>query len=272
MSTLVEIRFLVFPTGRSFHQNLDVALTWGQAKLLVFQKWNQEWGSADSSDSMKFIHAGRVLADNTKIEEVATISTESIVTVHVVVKKTQPQVTPTNAHVVEETATAQQDDIWDSNIHFHGCTFSEEEVSELRFVFSKRKGDDGKMTTTDVNKFLQHYWKWMKQQKYKDTENFPVDELQRIQRRILSPDEQRVTCDQFLQIFFLFDNHTPDDCCPHGAKSRVERATQELHKCVKPDSQFASQIFDTVFRKIDADNDGTLSCKEVELFFLHVFL
>jgi hypothetical protein len=43
--------------------------------------------------------------------------------------------------------------------------------------------------------------------------------------------------------------------------------TEELHKSLHPDSQLNAGMFENVFRSVDADGDGVLTCQEMELLF-----
>jgi len=165
-----------------------------------------------------------------------------------------------NAAETEHT----EEELSDS-FHFHGCFFNQEELTEMTTIFNRKKGTDDKMSFSDVQSFLKVYWKWMERNKYHEGQDFPTETLSEIKKKLLSGTE-RVSFEQFLEIFFLFDCRTPEDVCPHGEKPRVHRATEELHKCITEDS-FQEETFEKIFGKMDTDSDGRLSCKEVELFF-----
>jgi len=162
-----------------------------------------------------------------------------------------------------------QDEIedWGRNVHFHGCFFNEDEAQQVAIVFDKKKGADNMMEFTDVHMFLRHYWKWLGSNNHRGTDDkFPMDRLMSVKKQVVGS-RKRVTLNEFRQIFFLFDNNSPTHTCPHGAKDRVQRATEELHRSIEPDEVFQNEKFNRMFSTFDKDNDGSLSCSELELFY-----
>jgi len=160
---------------------------------------------------------------------------------------------------------------WDSNIHFHGCVFNEQEVEDLKIVFDK-KAKEGRMNFSDVRLFFEHYWKWINKNNFKhhivtNNNEFPLAHLNLVNSRVLKEENESLTYDQFVILFFLFDNNTPENQCPHGEKPRVKRSTEEMHKTLRPNTDFASSLFDNLFEELDLNKDGSLSCKEVELLY-----
>jgi len=122
-------------------------------------------------------------------------------------------------------------------------------------------------------------------------------EFAKIKRRVNGRARSPVNFVQFLQIFFLFDNNTPCDACPHGSRDRIFEATKQLHKSLESKeeapttptpftapSQSPSVVellgaqesssqevdanaFEQLFHLIDRNHDQFLSCQELEMFF-----
>jgi len=65
----------------------------------------------------------------------------------------------------------------------------------------------------------------------------------------------------------LFDNNSSPESCPHGTKERVLRATEQLHRTISPTESIKNETFEQIFKRIDKDSDGVLSCRELELFY-----
>ncbi len=49
--------------------------------------------------------------------------------------------------------------------------------------------------------------------------------------------------------------------------SLLQFSTQQLHRAILPETDFAADVFDTVFNDVDRDADGVLSCQELELLY-----
>lgn len=118
--------------------------------------------------------------------------------------------------------------------HLHGCVFNEEEAEQMKIIFQRKKGQDDLLDMVDIQKFLEVYWKWMIRNQYHSTctllntlnqiandKPFPKSLLDEIKQKVLK-NVSRASYEQFLQIFFLFDNDAPERTCPHGARARVE--------------------------------------------------
>jgi len=286
----ITVRFLLFPGGQqfvlSFNSNENVTIQ--NVKKKIVENWTQDLLPNNpfiSIDDIKLIFSGQILKDNellyAAIKPNDGAQIKDLTTIHIVLNKTlsksipddkKPQQTAQNIIDQEQTQQDEEQSImdWDSNIHFHGCLYDEEEAEKLHFVFEK-KSKDSTMSILEVEKFLRTYWRWMASNNYKhhvcnNNNEFPLEHFNDVKARVLVGTD-RVTCDQFFQIFFLFDNDAPENECPHGSIERVKRSTEELHKALQPDTQFADEVFDDVFNSIDLDQDGKLSCKEVELLY-----
>jgi len=290
------LRFLLFPGGQEFTVSVPVSNTFLQVK----QRLIASWPSVVTHDfaislpvQLRLIFSGKVLDDSTIVEDLLRTCSDvsSPVTVHLVARalteqeriihaeanpdphnntETKTACTCGREHATynEDTEQEEWQPDWGKGIHFHGCTFNEEELSQLRTVFSKRADHTNTIAFTDVHAFLRSYWKWMRANKHKEEqEEFPMRVLMQVKHRVLGGSEQRASFDHFLRIFFLFDNNTPADTCPHGEKPRVMRATEELHKSLKPSTNFDQAMFDNVFTSIDGDKDNVLTCQELELLF-----
>jgi hypothetical protein len=92
-------------------------------------------------------------------------------------------------------------------------------VSKIRIIFDKKKGEDNRIAFSEIEQFLKVYWRWMERNKYHETAPFPENLLLDIKSQLSLQDS--ATCEEFLQVFFLFDNPTPQEVCPHGYKERV---------------------------------------------------
>jgi len=261
---LFSIRFLVFPNGEQFTQSFSCTTTFATVKKILIEKWiNLQF---PNHEQVKLIYCGKVVEEHQIVQDVLRESQTEIPTVHIVLKKKLPQnCTPTIEVNVEEVAKPI---VENSEWHMHGCTFNDDEAQQMKVIFQKKKGTDDKISFDEIVKFLQVYWKWMSRNKYRESaESFPMQNLDAIKIRVLR-EADRASYDQFLQIFFLFDNCTPEEICPHGKKDRVQKATEALHHALKgTQTSFATELFDQLYKKVDIDNDGILSCKEVELFF-----
>jgi hypothetical protein len=92
---------------------------------------------------------------------------------------------------------------------------------------------------SEVESFLQVYWGWQhsehnpvrqqqqQQQQPQEQTAFPSTNLEALRARVIGSNNNNnstneVTLRQFLEIFFLFDNQTPNTPCQHGQKERVK--------------------------------------------------
>jgi len=277
------LRFLVFPSGIQFTSDVLPSSSVLQVKQSIALQWPSALDPLENVAQLRLIYSGHELQDTQILSDVLQLDNSNekpanesnIHTVHVVVRKSvSDQGINNNNNIVHNNVESEANTEKDTELdvpmdwHIHGCTFNEEEAEQLNVVFQKKKGEDNKMPWKEICKVLNDYWKWSAIHKFHDANlKFPTQEMAHIKEKVL-PDEDRATQEQFLSIFFLFDNHTPESTCPHGHKSRVLRATEELHKALMgTDHAFDISTFECVFQRIDQDSDGILNCKEVELFF-----
>jgi len=280
---MFAVRFLVFPSGVQFTSEVLPSSSVIQVKQTILQHWPSTLEPLESETQLRLIYSGHELQDSQILSDVLQLDNSSekttnsnnnesnVHTVHVVVRKSHNSTSErVNNNNKSQTQTTQDDSTMEVPMdwHIHGCTFNEEETDQLGIVFQRKKGADNKMPWNEVSKVLHDYWKWSVVNKFHDPNlKFPTQEMINIRTTVLQ-EEDRATLEQFLSIFFLFDNHTPESVCPHGNKNRVMRDTEELHKALMgTDHDFDQQIFEHVFQKIDRDSDGVLNCKELELFF-----
>jgi len=256
MSLQAQVRFLLFPSGKEFTKLFPVETTFLKVKNSIFTEWPANFPPLSSLDELRLIHSGRIIEEKQTVQEVFKITENDVsVTVHITIKRRSPSL-PKAAPVEEE-----------ETIHYHFCGIDEEEVSMINAIFEKKKGQDDKIAFAEVEKFLKAYWTWMKRNNFKDSAcPFPAETLLALKTKIIGP-EDRNTRDQFRQVFYLFDNVSSEHKCPHGEKPRVQFSTQQLHHSIQPDSEFCLEIFDIVFKDVDKDGDGVLSCKELELLY-----
>jgi len=280
VTTEHALRFLVFPRGQEFTFSFPISTTVEDVKTALIARWPKDAIDCNGvvlavRSQLRLIFSGRVLEDHITIENLlhTCSDTSAAITLHVVLRAVTEeerqilQNQQQNSQAPEEESENEWEPEWGKGIHFHGCTFNEEELEQLRTVFAKKQDEQKTITFTDVHAFLRSYWKWMRTNKHKEeAEEFPMQTMMGVKQRVIGRN-QRVTLDQFLRVFFLFDNRTPCDACPHGQKPRAQRATEELHKTLKPDSHFCDDIFNRVFASIDIDHDNMLTCQELELLF-----
>jgi len=298
----ISVRFLLFPSQKELIRQINSSNTFGQIKIWLISHETQVLTDVMESE-MRFIYCGKVVNDSQTLEELRQMSKDkSQVTIHLVVRSrqtAQPQqsqsqgVRPTSlpidilhpiyfnttnnsnnsnnennhAETPQHSPTQEEIEDWGRNIHFHGCFFNEEEAHQVAVVFDKKKGADEMMDFTDVHMFLRHYWKWLGSNNHRAAiDKFPMDRMMSVKKSVVGS-RKRVSLREFRQIFFLFDNNSSTDTCPHGSKERVKRATEELHRSIEPDEAFQNERFDHMFSLLDKDHDGSLSCCELELFY-----
>jgi len=269
MSQQATVRFLLFPSGQEVTKVFPIETTFLVVKNTLCNEWPTNFPAMSTNDELRLIHSGKMIEEKQTVQEVFKITSQdnTSVTVHIAIKKntTKPAPAPTQqpTPVASECCNHSEEEL-----HFHYCPINEEEVSMVARIFEKKKGTDGKMLFTEVEKFLKTYWNWMKRNNFKQaTSAFPAQQLAELKQK-LAGDSDRLTKDEFREFFYLFDNSdTPEQKCPHGEKLRVQFATRILHSSIDPETEFKADIFDCVFATVDRDADGILSCSELELLY-----
>ena len=89
----------------------------------------------------------------------------------------------------------------------------------------------------------------------------------RLKRDILGANNERLTSEQFVQIYCLFESNGHSHTCPDGNKERVKQAVEILHSNLKPGTSFPEETFNEVFNRVDTNLDGNLNCEEIDLLF-----
>jgi len=155
-------------------------------------------------------------------------------------------------------ATGEQE----ADVHFHAVTVSERELGEFRAIFDKKKGADGLIALATVRMVLQSYWRFIHREGFEATPRpFPEERLEQLRRKVDAAGG--LTLDQFLTVFYLFDNAASEEPCVHGDKERVRLATAQLHSVMQPQHDFYHDRFEQIFSLVCGDeNQQTLTCKE----------
>jgi len=261
-----NVRFLLFPSGKEFTKTFPIDSTFQQVKSSLFNEWPKNLPTVSSVDELRLIHSGRIIEENQKVKDVFKITTEDNVsiTVHIAIRRTPTQKPSSPIQPTEVIIPPTEEE----EFHHHFCGIDEEEVNMISVIFEKKKGKDGKLLFTEVEKFLKTYWLWMRRNNFKEShQEFPNSYLLSLKTELIGEND-RLSKDEFRQFFYLFDNGaTEQRKCPHGEKPRVRFSAEQLHYCIAPDSEFCSDLFDNVFKTVDRDSDGILSCTELELLY-----
>ncbi len=72
-------------------------------------------------------------------------------------QREQPQSPP---HSEEDEGNSSSSE-GEEELHYHGALFHEDEIGDLKNVFEKKKGEDNKISFSDLYRFLKAYWKWL---------------------------------------------------------------------------------------------------------------
>lgn len=167
----------------------------------------------------------------------------------------------------DPTASSAED------MHFHAVTVGEREFKEFQEIFDRKKGPDGRMACNVVRMVLQSYWRFIHREGFAQVTPgerivFPQHRLDALQRKVGATPEVGMTLDQFLTVFYLFDNSASNEPCIHGERERVRMACAQLHACIQPQHDFYHDRFEELFSMVCSDeNSHTLTCKEMELLY-----
>mmetsp|Transcript_364 Transcript_364/g.503 ORF Transcript_364/g.503 Transcript_364/m.503 type:complete len:157 (+) Transcript_364:493-963(+) len=122
------------------------------------------------------------------------------------------------------------------------------------------------MSFEKVHSFLRTYWRFTHRQQSGASTTcpaFPTRAFFELRRRVGTAS---VTLEQFLELFFLFDNKAPDETCVHGARPRVEQATRQLHAQMCATRPFDETTFNAVWTHVARDA-ALLSCRQLDLLY-----
>lgn len=266
--------------------NVPSSVQCGELKQLLQENWSKDSPPIVDLENLKLIHSGKVVEKHTTVADLLASTQDGVSLVinvfnrSVSASRSVPLPNPFSGKAApspdeslpkpsEEELKSNAPIEWGENIHFHGCFFNEEEAAQVKMVFDKKKSANGKISKREVEKFLRAYWNWMKHNpEYKGHDSeFPLAQFEEVYDRVAVDKEEFMTCNQFRSVFFLFDNNTPDEKCPHGAKDRVKQASEQLQQAIAPNLEFPNTLFELLFAQIDRDSDGLLGCQEMELLY-----
>jgi len=271
----IAVRFLLFPNGQEYIFRSSDSTSFAEIKKQLLQEWPPNFGEIETVGQLKFIHSGKVIQDEQTLKDVFKPDNNGKnepVTIHVFIRKpadTTPSTTASTQNVTSTPNTSGDTTgvHTTSDIHVHASLFGEEgEVAYLKQIFDKKKGDDGKIALVELYTFLKTYWHWLAETGHiSANREFPSKRFFRLKKKYVG-DGDRVTCEQFVTIYFLVDSKTSRQQCPHGIKELVHRAAVELHRNLNPPCHWEQSRFETLFSRCDKDADGILSCRELDLF------
>jgi len=270
-------------------------------KCHMLRAWPLKWPRARVPTDMRFIFLGKELKDEDNMEEIRKRASTAEPTVHLVVRErniaspgSTPQTTPTvhyagspvkvregplipkppgmdddDSDERENDENQPEEEELEAAAHFHAVTVSEREMSEFRLIFDKKKGADGLITVSTVRMVLQSYWRFIHREGFEPNPGpFPEERLSSLCRKIKAEDD-KLTLDQFLTVFYLFDNAAAEEPCIHGERERVRIATSQLHSVLQPSHEFYHDKFEELFALVcgQDENQQHLTCKEMELLY-----
>lgn len=221
-------------------------------KHSLIRGWPIKWPRARQASDLRFIFLGKEVQDSDKLQELKNRTKSSdVVTIHLVIRErnpgspTTPQMpSPAKIHRTpirqpnfdqednkekETEPPSEEEQVQEP--HFHAVTVSEKELNEFRMIFDRKKGADGLIAMGTVRAVLQSYWKFIHREGFEVDQGqpFPENRLEELRRKVEASEDKGLTLDQFLSIFYLFDNLASEEKCIHGDKERVRIATSQLH-------------------------------------------
>ncbi len=272
----------------------------------LLRAWPLRYPRARSPTDLRIIFLGKELRDDELVADLRARSHSDYVVVHLIVRERVPgspgtPTTPTvhyanspvrvrsgplmGAEDATSPATAAAgnavpsspaapassapavDEDEEAEAHFHAVTVSERELTEFRAIFDKKKGSDGLIAVATVRTVLQSYWRFIHREGFEaNLGPFPEERLEKLRRKVDA--SNGLTLDQFLTVFYLFDNVASEEPCVHGARERVRMATAQLHALMQPQHDFYHDKYEQLFALVCSDeNQQTLTCKEMELLY-----
>eukprot|EP01119_Soliformovum_irregulare_P014181 TRINITY_DN3866_c0_g1_i2.p1 TRINITY_DN3866_c0_g1~~TRINITY_DN3866_c0_g1_i2.p1 ORF type:complete len:301 (+),score=61.91 TRINITY_DN3866_c0_g1_i2:167-1069(+) len=273
MTTIV--RFLFFPRGNSVNLTVPTSHTFGQIKQDLINEQVKELEGIANGNQFKLIYSGRVIDDDDQISTKFTPDQlnngDGPITIHVMKNRTpsKPTIPATlpSPTIAEESNNVNSSSAVEEpvDIHYHGMFWGDDDAELFEKLFAKEKGHDGLIGMEKALKFLQTYWMWMSRRNLQDrTKPFPTEQVVDIRRKYIG-DVDRITTEQFLKLFFLFDHPSSDHSCADGDKDRVKEAVIRLHESLETGIDFQEQTFDRLFSGMIHDRDGRISCQGLDL-------
>ena len=250
---------------------------------------------------LRFIFLGKELLDAEVLENIAARCTADLMTIHLVIRERNvaspgntPLITPTihyagspavrvrkgpliadDSSVPSTEDKAQSDPAIDGDeeeeeeapVHFHAVTVSEKELSQFRQIFDRKKGSNGRVALNTVRAVLLSYWSFIHREGFEpDRKAFPEQRLSQLVQKLQSNDG--LSLDEFLVVFYLFDNEAAEEPCIHGEQERVRVACAQLHSVIQGSHEFYHEKFEDLFGLVCSDeNQKQLTCKEMELLY-----
>jgi hypothetical protein len=152
--------------------------------------------------------------------------------------------------------------------HFHAVTVSERELAEFRIIFDRKKGPDGRVSLPVVRQVLQSYWRFIHREGFEAVPTpFPEHKIEQLRQKV-GGEHNSLNLEQFLAVFYLFDNPVAEEPCIHGELERVRVATAQLHSVMAPELEFFHDRFEEVYHLVCGDeNRSSLTCREMELLY-----
>lgn len=276
-------------------------------KCQLLRSWPLKWPRARVPTDLRFIFLGKELLDDEVVSDICQRCTSGVMTMHLVIRERNiaspgntPKVTPTVHYsgspvkvrqgplIPDRSLETASNNASDSNsdsdsgaahsnedeehqeeaaAHFHAVTVSERELMEFRMIFDRKKGPDGRVAIEQARAVLQSYWKFIHREGFEATPRpFPAHRLDELCRKINAT--SGLTLDQFLVVFYLFDNAAAEEPCIHGERERVRVACSQLHSVLAPSHDFYHERYEEIFALVCGDeNQAQLTCKEMELLY-----
>jgi len=279
----IPVRFLLFPNGQEIVLKVNANDSFLKLKEYFLSNWPSNFDPLDDSiktvEQIRFIHSGKAVENQKIIRDVFKIGNTEPGTVHIFLRKqpisqqTTPitnsqQSLPSNPTVGNSNPSSSQSLNDDEGFHMHSSLFGEDDESiYLKQIFDKKQGEDGKIEFVELFIFLKTYWKFLADQHFIDpTREFPAKRMMELKKRYVG-EAERITRKQFVTIYFLIDSKASKNQCPQGTKDIVKTAAVELHRNLNPAAHWSHERFEDLFTYCDKNHDGSLTCRELDLFF-----
>lgn len=270
-------------------RSFPVTTTVLEVKRSLFHDYPVLWPQCRAVEDMRMIFLGKELDNSQPLQEALARATVDPVTVHLHVPKreaTSQPVTPTVHYPTSpvkpkrerenaggENAMEAEEDDDEQDPHFHAVTVSERELQEFQMIFDRKKRpQDGLMSVSAVTHVLRAYWSFIHREGFEFGGGpFPQERLDALLSGMTIVNGG-LSNDQFLIVFYLFDNGAPEEPCIHGDIERVRLATAQLHGVIQPDHEFYHERFEEIYRLVSGRNSdeqqpAVLTCKQMEMLY-----